>query len=138
MRRPYAPLEVTTRRMKKVRQKGTEAELAVRRALTACGVRYRVNVRTLPGSPDLANQTRRFAIFVHGCFWHRHPECAAATFPKSNQAFWRLKFEANVRRDAAKLNSLKKRGYRVLVIWECQTDVRTLRRLLKPLRGMMV
>ncbi|MDY7229028.1 very short patch repair endonuclease [Hyalangium rubrum] len=117
----HQPLAVTSRRMKAVRQEGTRPELVVRRVLVARGIRYRLNVRSLPGSPDVANVRRRFAIFVHGCFWHRHPGCRHATFPRSNQEFWSKKFEDNVQRDRRKVQSLCELGFRVIVLWECQT-----------------
>ena len=107
--------------MKSVRQVGTAPELAVRRALSSRGVRYRINVRSLPGSPDVANVRGRFAIFVHGCFWHRHPGCRHATTPKTNVAFWSSKFTANIERDRMKLQALKTRSFRILVVWECET-----------------
>jgi DNA mismatch endonuclease (patch repair protein) len=83
------------------------------------GIGYRCGVRSLPGSPDIANVSRRFAIFVHGCYWHRHPGCRKTTMPKSNVAFWQKKFRDNIRRDARNIAKLEKMGYRVAVIWEC-------------------
>ena len=111
----------TSRRMAGIRQKGTAAELLVRSALSVCGVAYRLNVRSLPGSPDLANKHRKFAVFVQGCFWHGHPGCKRATIPKRNESFWRAKFAANKARDALALQKLKRMGYRTVVIWECET-----------------
>lgn len=107
--------------MARVRQKGTNAEKAVAASLYELGIFYRLNVRKLPGSPDFANQTRKWAIFVHGCFWHRHTGCKKATIPKSNNAFWVEKFIANRRRDARAIRSLRKSGFRVAIVWECQT-----------------
>lgn len=121
MNAPYRPTLETSRRMKAVRQRGTKPELAVSEELRARRIRHRLNVSNLPGSPDIANARRRFAIFVHGCFWHRHAGCRYATSPKSNQAFWEAKFEANRRRDRAKMRALRERSFRVLVVWECQT-----------------
>jgi len=80
-----------------------------------------MNVRTLPGSPDLANKSRKFAIFVHGCFWHRHAGCYKTTTPMHNQAFWLAKFRANTERDKRRVAALKAMGFRVIVVWECQT-----------------
>ena len=108
--------------MGRVRQSDTGPELLVRRALTALGLRYRTRNRDLPGSPDLANRSRRWAVFVHGCYWHRHAGCSMATTPKTNTAFWLAKFARNVERDRAALASLRGRGYRVLTIWECETE----------------
>lgn len=107
--------------MQRVRQKGTPAEKAVASACRKLGLRYRLNVKSLPGSPDLANKEQRWAIFVHGCFWHRHEGCVKATTPKRNAAFWRDKFAANRKRDAAKLESLRSIGFRVAIVWECET-----------------
>jgi DNA mismatch endonuclease (patch repair protein) len=107
-------------RMGTVRQSGTFPELATRRIVYALGLRYTLNNRDLPGSPDLANRSRRFVIFVHGCFWHRHAGCVGASTPKSNRAFWRRKFAYNVQRDQRTAAALRKIGYRVFVIWECE------------------
>lgn len=108
-------------RMKAVRRSGTKPELVVRRLVTALGYSYRLNVSSLPGSPDLVNRSRRFAIFVHGCFWHRHEGCSRATMPATNQEFWRRKFEANKRRDRESIKELERLGFSVCVVWECET-----------------
>ncbi|WP_333823428.1 very short patch repair endonuclease [Pinisolibacter sp.] len=106
----------------RVRRTKTSAEEEVARLLRGLGLHYRRNVRTLPGSPDFANRTRGWAIFVNGCFWHHHTACSRATMPKNNRAFWEDKFAANRRRDAAKIRGLRALGFRVLVIWECELD----------------
>jgi DNA mismatch endonuclease (patch repair protein) len=106
--------------MADIRQAGTEPELAVRRVLTRMGLRYRVKNRDLPGSPDLANRSRRWAVFVHGCYWHRHRGCKRTTTPTRNRAFWQEKFAANVHRDRKVLRELRALGYSVLVVWECE------------------
>jgi DNA mismatch endonuclease (patch repair protein) len=108
--------------MARVRQKGTAVELTVGRSLRCLGASYRINVRKLPGSPDFANRTRKWAVFVHGCFWHHHARCKRATVPKSNNKFWREKFEANRARDKRAIRDLIKSGFRVAVIWECEID----------------
>jgi len=120
--RPNKPGAVRSVLMGRVRQKGTAAELAVAVALREQGHAYRLNVRALPGSPDFANRKRRWAIFVHGCFWHQHRACKRATIPKANRAFWREKFAANRRRDARAIRDLRRAGYRVAIIWECQSE----------------
>jgi DNA mismatch endonuclease (patch repair protein) len=107
--------------MKAVRQKGTTPELAVARVLRKAGLHFRPNSRTLPGSPDLSNQRRRLAIFVHGCYWHHHTGCRYATVPKRNRSFWLEKMAANKRRDRRKVRELQKLGFRVLTVWECET-----------------
>lgn len=110
--------------MARVRQKGTDAELVVAEVLTGLNRRYRKNVRSLPGSPDFANKSRRWAIFVNGCFWHHHTACRRATLPKSNGEFWREKLNNNRRRDAKAIRKLRASGYRVVVAWECETTDR--------------
>jgi DNA mismatch endonuclease (patch repair protein) len=107
--------------MRRVRRRGTPSELVVAKICRDLGLRYRLNVKSLPGSPDLANKTKRWAIFVNGCFWHRHTACRLATTPKRNRAFWRKKFAANRSRDARKIKELRALGFRVAVVWQCQT-----------------
>lgn len=113
----------TSNRMRNVRQAGTRPERLVRAWLTSQGVRYRCNNRSLPGSPDLANKKRRWAVFVHGCFWHGHAGCGRATTPKNNAAFWREKITGNKRRDLLKQEALQGLGYDVIVIWECEAEL---------------
>jgi DNA mismatch endonuclease, patch repair protein len=107
--------------MARVRQKGTAAELAVAAALRHAGRAYRLNVKALPGSPDFANRKDSWAIFVHGCFWHRHPGCVRTTNPKANAEFWKSKFAANQARDSAALRALARMGFAAAAIWECET-----------------
>jgi len=102
-----------------VRRSGTDAERRVRKAASQAGLRYRLDNRDLPGSPDLANRRRKWAIFVHGCFWHRHEGCKRATTPKSNRAFWLAKFKRNQERDRRVEMELRAQGYEVIVVWEC-------------------
>jgi DNA mismatch endonuclease (patch repair protein) len=126
----------TSQRLARIRQSGTAPELAVRRVAYELGLRYRVSNRDLPGSPDLANRTKRWAMFVHGCFWHHHEGCTRATVPKRNRTFWVEKFEANKRRDAARRDELLRMGFDVLTLWECQTqDPFELRCLIEAWRG---
>ena len=106
--------------MKSVSQKDTKPEMIVRRVLTKLGHRYRVRNADLPGSPDIANRARQWAVFVHGCYWHRHG-CKATTTPKRNREFWEAKFRRNVDRDAARIAALREGGFRVVVVWECET-----------------
>lgn len=116
--RPVDPLR--SEWMRRVRTTGTRAELRVGDVLRGIGASYRRNVRTLPGSPDFANKTRKWAIFVNGCFWHHHTNCRRATVPKTNFEFWSDKFTRNRRRDANAIRSLRAMGFRVAIIWECQ------------------
>lgn len=118
-------LETTPQRsalMKRVRREDTEPELAVRKLLWSTGARYRINVGDLPGSPDVANETRSKAIFVHGCFWHFHQDCPRGSLPDRNRDYWREKFEKNRERDRRKTKELEDRGFDVLVVWECELD----------------
>ena len=119
----------TSLRMAGVAQKDTTPERIVRGIMHQLGHRYRVRNRDLPGSPDLANRKRKWAIFVHGCFWHHHPGCGRATVPKRNREYWLEKFDQNKRRDARVSRALGRLGYRVFTVWECQTrDSEKLRR----------
>lgn len=106
--------------MSRIRSKDTVPELAVRTLVHGMGYRFRVHRRDLPGSPDLVFPSRRKIIFVHGCFWHRHEKCALSRMPKSRVDFWTSKLNANVARDIANTKSLRKAGWKVLVVWECQ------------------
>ena len=112
----------TSARMARIRQAGTAPEMTVRRAVATLGLRYTVNNKDLPGSPDLANRSRRWAIFVHGCYWHRHEGCYKATTPGTNTEFWLNKFARNVARDAAAREALRRVGYQVLTLWQCELD----------------
>jgi DNA mismatch endonuclease (patch repair protein) len=106
--------------MGRVRQKGTSPELSVREILSRLGVQYSTNVGGLPGSPDIVDVPGKRAIYIHGCYWHRHARCTACTTPKRNAGFWAEKFERNVERDARKVRQLRRLGYRVITVWECQ------------------
>lgn len=112
--------------MKSVAQRDTSAEVAARKLLHAMGVRFRVYNRDLPGTPDIANRTNRWAIFVNGCFWHGHKNCAKTKsgpkprVPVANRSYWGPKFDDNRRRDARKCRALRARGYRVAIVWECE------------------
>lgn len=108
--------------MRLVRQRDTAPEVQLRSLLHAWGLRFRVCARGLPGRPDVVNRRRRWAVFVHGCFWHGHRGCRLATIPKTNTEFWQRKIEANRARDARKLRGLKDLGFLVLVVWQCELD----------------
>lgn len=112
----------TSARMGRVRQRDTDPEIRIRRFVTAMGFRYRTSNKDLPGSPDLANRAKKWALFVHGCFWHHHLGCSAATVPKSNRDFWEAKFLANRDRDARVRTELETKGFTVMTIWECQSQ----------------
>ncbi len=107
--------------MSRVSSKNTSAEIRVRRAAHMLGLRFRLHRRDLPGTPDLVFPRHGIALFVHGCFWHRHPGCKKATSPKTNRAYWKKKFDSNVKRDGAVFSELRTLGWRPEVIWECET-----------------
>ena len=122
--------------MGRVRQRDTAPESAVGAILRGLGTVYRKNVRALPGSPDFANRTRRWAVFVNGCFWHQHTGCPRATLPKGNNAFWVAKFARNRSRDANAVRALRMAGFRVVIVWECEAEAagRRLLKILEPRR----
>lgn len=115
--------------MARVKSKDTRPEMAVRRFLHARGLRFRLHCKDLPGRPDLAFPSRRVALFVHGCFWHRHPGCKLATMPTTRVEFWKAKFEATIARDSATLTALEQAGWTTLIIWECELNAEALERL---------
>lgn len=106
--------------MSRVRSKDTVPEMLVRRTVFSLGYRYRLHDRTLPGCPDLVFRGREKVIFVHGCFWHRHSGCPKARVPKSRTDFWLQKLEGNKKRDDKNVRRLRRQGWKVLTIWECQ------------------
>ncbi|MGI8403779.1 MAG: very short patch repair endonuclease [Thermomicrobiales bacterium] len=133
--------EETARRsaqMSRIRSKDTKPELFVRGVVHGMGYRYRLHRRDLPGSPDLVFPTRRKVIFVHGCFWHRHPDpsCPLTRTPKSRLEFWLPKFDANQRRDTEKQLQLRELGWEILILWECQLrDVEFVKTCVKEFLG---
>ncbi|MGI6298859.1 MAG: very short patch repair endonuclease [Saccharofermentanales bacterium] len=114
--------------MSRIRSKDTKPELYLRRLLFSKGYRYRVNYKKIFGSPDFYFIRKETAIFLHGCFWHRHKDCKYAYTPKSNVAFWQSKFDKNVIRDFEVICHLREQQIRCLIIWEC-----TIRRMKKDL-----
>jgi DNA mismatch endonuclease, patch repair protein len=109
-------------RMSRVRGKDTKPEMVVRRLLHGLGYRYRLHARELPGAPDIVFRGRRKAIYVHGCFWHRHPDpaCKLARLPKSRREFWVPKLEGNRERDLRNQKLLNEQGWSYLLVWECE------------------
>lgn len=105
--------------MARIRSADTRPELLTRAAVHALGQRFRKHVTDLPGKPDLANKKKRWAIFVHGCFWHSHSGCKLASSPKTNTGYWGEKLQRNQWRDAEKIAVLRSMGFRVLIVWEC-------------------
>jgi DNA mismatch endonuclease, patch repair protein len=108
-----------SRMMSGIRGKDTKPELFLRSSVHKMGYRYVLGGRKLPGKPDLVFPSRRIVVFVHGCFWHRH-RCKYFKWPSSNYEFWRDKIEGNVRRDRRTEVALRKSGWKIIVIWECE------------------
>lgn len=104
--------------MSRVKNRDTAPEWLVRRIVFGLGYRYRLHARGLPGTPDLVFPGKRKVIFVHGCFWHQH-DCGTYRMPRTRQKFWQAKLSANRRRDAESIRNLRKDGWKVLVVWEC-------------------
>jgi len=106
--------------MSRIASKNTKPELQVRRLAHALRYRYRIHVSELPGKPDLVFSSRKKAIFVHGCFWHQHPDCREGRIPDTRKSYWQPKLERNVDRDRKHIQDLKRLGWKVLVVWECE------------------
>lgn len=113
--------------MSRIRTKGTAPELALRSALHAAGIRFRLHRKDLPGKPDVVLPKYKCVIFVHGCYWHHHEGCIKSKMPKTNIEFWQDKITANIKRDKSNQDDLAKLGWQVLVVWECdiKKDVNT-------------
>ncbi|SRR5581483_409859 len=107
--------------MSRIRSSDTGPEMQVRRMLHALGYRYALHRRDLPGVPDLVFPSRRKIIFIHGCFWHQHKGCIDGRIPKSRVSFWRSKLQRNVERDRRNISKLRRTGWKVMSVWECDT-----------------
>ncbi|MDB7994269.1 very short patch repair endonuclease [Faecalicoccus pleomorphus] len=107
------------RNMSHIKSKNTSLEILVRKRLFHDGFRYRINVSTLPGKPDIVLPKYHTVIFINGCFWHRH-NCKLATMPKTHTDFWKRKFEQNVKNDLANHKKLRNLGWHVIILWECE------------------
>lgn len=106
--------------MSRIGGRDTSPEVTLRSALHRAGLRFRLHVKDLPGRPDIVLPRRRLVIFVHGCFWHRHPGCRFTTTPATNTEFWKTKFARNVERDADNIAAVRAAGWAVFVAWECE------------------
>ena len=111
--------EIRSMNMSRIRSKNTKPEELVRKYLFANGFRYRINVKTLPGCPDIVLPKYKTVIFVNGCFWHKH-DCPRFVWPSSNQEYWFPKIQANVDRDKRNYSSLRDDGWHVILVWECE------------------
>jgi DNA mismatch endonuclease (patch repair protein) len=121
VRRGFPTTPARSAQMRAVRREGTKPEEIVRFVLDDLKVTYEQNLKQLPGSPDFVCHPVKTAVFVNGCFWHRHQDCRRATTPRKNRHAWQEKFVANVARDRRNARNLRKLGFAVITIWECQT-----------------
>jgi len=125
--------------MSRISGKDTKPEILVRKFLFSLGFRYRKNDKRYPGKPDIVLPKYKTAIFVHGCFWHRHLNCQLFKWPKSNREFWKKKLEGNAARDQKNKAELESLGWKVITVWECEmrniaTRVATLEKLVFMIR----
>ena len=122
--------------MRRIRSKDTNPELVLRRLIHGLGYRFRLHRKDLPGRPDLVFAKRRKIVFVHGCFWHQHPDCREGRIPGSRLDYWVPKLKKNQIRDAANRALLEEQGWKVLIIWECElTDISVVKRAVKKFLG---
>lgn len=134
---PMTPTE-RSKQMSLVKAKNTKPEIEVKKIFWSLGYRYKLtNVSGLPGKPDIVFKQRKKAIFVHGCFWHRHEGCPNNRIPKSNIDFWLKKFEQNIKNDEYVYNLLTQMGWRHMIIWECMLKKRDREKLLKSIDEFM-
>jgi DNA mismatch endonuclease (patch repair protein) len=126
-----------SRMMSRVRSKDTQPEMIARRYFWRQGLRYRLHVKELPGRPDIVFPKHRAIVEVRGCFWHGHQGCSKFQWPRSSRKFWREKILRNRERDAANLRALRRQGWRVFVVWECQLEKRS-EAMLPKLTGRII
>ena len=112
--------EQRSRNMSAIKSKNTKPEITVRKLLYSMGYRFRLHRKDLPGSPDIVLPKYKTVIFVHGCFWHRHENCKYASTPKTRKEFWEKKFSENINRDNLNQANLALKGWKIIIIWECQ------------------
>ena len=126
--------EQRSRNMSAIKSKNTKPEITLRKLLHSMGYRFRLHRKDLPGSPDIVLPKYKTVIFVHGCFWHRHENCKYATTPKTRKEFWEKKFRENINRDNLNQANLSLKGWKIIIIWECQLkgDIKKLIRELLP------
>ncbi|GAA0890282.1 very short patch repair endonuclease [Rhodanobacter soli] len=125
-----------SRMMSGIRGRDTKPEIIVRKYLHAQGLRYRIAPKDLPGKPDIVLPKYHTVVFVHGCFWHRHPGCRYAATPASNRDFWQIKFKQNLARDIRVRSQLAKHGWKVLIVWECEVSTERLQWLVSEIRSI--
>ncbi|MBE7517013.1 MAG: DNA mismatch endonuclease Vsr [Chloracidobacterium sp.] len=121
--------------MSRIRSVNTRPEVAARSLLHRLGYRFRKNVKSLPGKPDIVLKKHDTVIFVHGCFWHKHTGCKRSNMPKSNSGYWELKLLGNVSRDRKHIENLKALGWKVCVVWEC--EIKNADKLIKKIQRVL-
>ena len=133
----HLSLEKRSWNMSRIGSKNTKPELAVRKVLHNSGIRYRLHAKDLPGKPDLSNKKKKFAVFVNGCFWHQHKGCRRASIPKSNTEYWIPKLKKNTGRFKQNIRELKKSGWQVYTVWECEAkDINKLDKIFEGLTAV--
>ena len=131
--------EVRSYNMSQIRAKENKPEILVRKYLFSRGLRYRKNVKELPGKPDIVIPKYRSVIFVNGCFWHMHEGCPKFVWPKSNEEYWIKKLNGNKRRDKANYEKLRNMGWKVIIVWECELkEEGTLEKIYSQITGWTV
>ncbi len=129
--------EIRSKIMSSIKGKGTKPELIIRRCLSEKGIRYRIHSNKLPGKPDLSFPGKKIAVFINGCFWHNH-NCKDGHIPSSNIEFWTNKIISNKERDKRNIKALKKMGWDVLILWECQIKTHPFKQSLKIEKKLVI
>jgi DNA mismatch endonuclease, patch repair protein len=130
--------EARSYNMSRIHNKDTKPEETVRKYLFSQGLRFRKNVKTLPGTPDIVFPKYKTLVFVNGCFWHKHEACSLFVWPDNNKEFWENKLKANSARDIRKKQALERLGWRVLIIWECELLPKAREKTLKNLYSCII
>jgi DNA mismatch endonuclease (patch repair protein) len=130
--------EARSRNMAAVKACDTKPELILRTFLHSWGYRYSLHRNNLPGKPDIFLRKYATVIFVHGCFWHQHKGCKDSGMPKTNRSFWLTKLRSNIERDKVNIKKLKKLGYKVIVIWECEISKKLCHKLERRIKKLLV
>jgi DNA mismatch endonuclease (patch repair protein) len=125
--------EIRSYNMSRIKSRNTKPELLVRKFLFANGFRYKLHDKKLPGKPDIVLPKHKTAIFIHGCFWHGHPNCKKFVLPKTRTEWWLNKISANKTNDTKSLKALTKNGWKIIIIWECRLKPKKLNRTLSIL-----
>ncbi|MDQ0341151.1 DNA mismatch endonuclease (patch repair protein) [Caldalkalibacillus uzonensis] len=123
--------------MSNIKNQNTKPELLIRSLLHKMGYRFRLHRKDLPGRPDLVLPKYKTVIFIHGCFWHQHPNCKKATIPKRNREFWLKKLTRNMERDQQVIEELESMGWNIIIIWECQVK-KNIKEVMDKITGQLI